>query len=119
MKKSLLQFLLQGRKDWVKLETIFHIDKPQNIKIRIGFVDGNGFGKASFDDVTLDTIERLEVLHRMKEKRLSMHSVLNQMLQRLILKQKDLEMQISLGQHQKFHSHIRLCHLSINGFLSV
>ncbi|MEC3029362.1 hypothetical protein P9Z86_05080 [Bacillus thuringiensis] len=47
---------ITGKKDWVKLETIFHIDKPQNIKIRIGFVDGNGFGKASFDDVTLDTI---------------------------------------------------------------
>ncbi|MES9681806.1 hypothetical protein ABWK22_02575 [Gottfriedia acidiceleris] len=47
---------ITGKKDWVKLEASFHIDKPQSIKIRLGFVDGNGFGKASFDNVSLETV---------------------------------------------------------------
>ncbi|MEK1829005.1 hypothetical protein AAAC51_07600 [Priestia megaterium] len=34
----------------------FHIDKPQNVTIRLGFVDGNGFGKVFFDNVVLQTV---------------------------------------------------------------
>lgn len=47
---------ITGEKSAVKLETAFHIDKPQNVKIRLGFVDGNGFGKASFDRLSMETV---------------------------------------------------------------
>ncbi|MEX3713577.1 hypothetical protein ABFV99_14330 [Cytobacillus horneckiae] len=47
---------LTGKKDYVKLETVFHMDAPQYVRIRLGFVDGNGFGYAAFDHVTLDTV---------------------------------------------------------------
>lgn len=47
---------ITGEKSAVKLETTFHIDKPQNVKIRLGFVDGNGFGKASFDHLSMETV---------------------------------------------------------------
>ncbi|BCT30492.1 hypothetical protein [Bacillus velezensis] len=47
---------ISNKKNAVKLETSFHIDKPQNIQIRLGFIDGNGFGKMFFDNVSLQTI---------------------------------------------------------------
>lgn len=47
---------LSGKKNAIKLETSFHIDKPQSVEIRLGFIDGNGFGKASFDNLTLETV---------------------------------------------------------------
>ncbi|UOE58066.1 hypothetical protein [Cytobacillus oceanisediminis] len=45
-----------GKKNGIKIDISFRMDKPQTIKIRLGFADGNGFGKITFDNVAVETV---------------------------------------------------------------
>lgn len=47
---------LNGSKNWTLIETTFTLTKPQNIKIRLGYVDGNAYGKSHFNAVKLETV---------------------------------------------------------------
>jgi hypothetical protein len=42
-----------GTRSWEKLSLSFQIPKVQKLRIRLGFVDGNGVGEFSFDDIQL------------------------------------------------------------------
>lgn len=46
---------LSGNHEWKKLQFNFNLDKPQDINIRLGFVDGNGYGIVNFDNIEMQS----------------------------------------------------------------
>lgn len=47
---------LIGTMDWVQLSVSFNLTSPQNVEVRIGFVDGNGTGTLTIDLLEIESI---------------------------------------------------------------